>query len=228
MNFSSAHPDFSAVTFQEDADTAMMWEGEEAFFTQRYPVLQTASVIANQGGTNNTIPTVPAAPFAHTSTASSVARISADDSPLELAAQEPLRRRRGRPRRSKQDQQEQNQKRRQQLRTAQRKFREKREVQVAEVLARNDRLEAMLESLTSSITSLGESLAQSNVLTGHRHLHEQLKTTVALLLQTISLGQSPGFKRQNIEDALEITIFIYITEYTLSCVFRPERWRNKS
>ncbi|KAM3440511.1 hypothetical protein NHJ13734_003278 [Beauveria thailandica] len=185
MNFSSAHPDFSAVTFQEDADTAMMWEGEEAFFTQRFPVLQTASVIANQGGTNNTIPAVPAAPFAHTSTASSVARISADDSPLELAAQEPLRRRRGRPRRSKEDQQEQNQhiqKRRQQLRTAQRKFREKREVQVAEVLARNDRLEAMLESLTSSITSLGE----------------------ALLLQTISLGQSPGFKRQNIEDALEV------------------------
>ncbi|KAM3458694.1 hypothetical protein MY3296_000452 [Beauveria thailandica] len=181
MNFSSAHPDFSAVTFQEDADTAMMWEGEQAFFTQTYPVLQTASVIANQGGTNNTIPTVPAAPFAHTSTASSVARIPADDSPLEQAAQEPLRRRRGRPRRSKEDQQEQNQhiqKRRQQLRTAQRKFREKREVQVAEVLARNDRLEAMLESLTSSITSLGEGLAQSNVLTGHRHLHEQLKTTL--------------------------------------------------
>lgn len=59
-------------------------------------------------------------------------------------------------------------------------------MEISGLLARNNQLEATVESLTTSITSLGEALAQSNVLVSDGDLHGRLSETIGKCLCPVS------------------------------------------
>ncbi|KID97064.1 hypothetical protein MAJ_06945, partial [Metarhizium majus ARSEF 297] len=174
----------------------MAWTGEAAFFANYYPISAAMQGVAGSQapdcyGTNGVHDPLDVL-ATHVCTGADSDMQSTEQQQPDPDVQGPLlRKKRGRPRRTKENRNKGEQekllgRRREQLRIAQRKFREKRDMEIAGLVARNNQLEATVESLTTSITSLGEALAQSNVLVGDGDLHGRLSETIGECLCLVS------------------------------------------